>query len=233
MSDRDESWRSWVPRFDAWAATYDADTRDPWLSYEAAWAFVEGSLRSGMGTLDGRRVADLGCGTGEFLHRIVASGASGIGIDPSAGMRDVAARKVPQAQILDGHLAAIPLADGSVDAVVATYVVSHLEPREQPAALGEILRVVTAAGPVVVVDVPTTSPADLPRVRSVLAAHGREGEIEWYERGLGLALTDWADGLAASGRRVTIEPIGPLLVGMVGIAAAGHGTEPPPRRAQP
>jgi ubiquinone/menaquinone biosynthesis C-methylase UbiE len=218
MGDQHETWRSWIPRFDAWAATYDSDTRDPWLSYEAAWAFVERALRSGSGAMEGRLVADVGCGTGEFLGRIVAAGGRGIGIDPSAGMRDAAARKVPAARILDGHLMAIPLADRNVDAVVATYVVSHLEPAEQPAALREFLRVVTSTGTIVVVDVPTVSPAELPRVRSVLAAHGRQAEIEWYERGHGLALADWAAGLTASGRRVFVEPLGPLLVGLAGVA---------------
>jgi hypothetical protein len=100
----------------------------------------------------------------------------------------------------------------------STHVVSHLEPAEQPAALREFLRVVTSTGTIVVVDVPTVSPAELPRVRSVLAAHGRQAEIEWYERGHGLALADWAAGLTASGRRVLVEPLGPLLVGVAGVA---------------
>lgn len=214
-----EAWRSWIERFDRSAATYDDETRDPWLAYEAAWSFVERTLRTALGELGGKRIADVGCGTGEYLRRLVGCGALGIGVEPSAGMRAEARAKVPTAPVLDGHLAAIPVEDGSVDGLIATYVVSHLSPAEQPAALDEILRVVAGIGPIVVVDVPAASPADMPRVREVLQAAGRESQVAWYEQGNGLALDLWRGRLEASGRRVAVEPLGPLLIGLAGLPA--------------
>jgi putative AdoMet-dependent methyltransferase len=211
------SWREWLPVFDRWAPAYDADTRDPWLAYEAAWGFVERSLRAGLGTIRGKRVLDVGCGTGEFVRRLADLGGFGIGVEPSEGMRRVARAKVPAAIFLDGHLAATSLPDDTADAAIATYVVSHLAPGEQPGAIAELLRVVADTGPIVVVDVPTASPSDMQRVRNVLRAAGRESDVEWFERGSGLACHDWRVALEASGRAVTIEPLGPLLIGLAAL----------------
>jgi SAM-dependent methyltransferase len=212
-----EAWRAWIPGFDRLAPTYDQEVLDPWLAYDAAWSFVERSLRTGLGDLRGRPVADVGCGTGEFLRRLVGEGARGIGIEPSSGMREAALRKVAGAAVHDGHLAAIPLPDGSVDAAIATYVVSHLSAAEQPAAIDELLRVVAGAGPIIVVDVARAIPADLPRVREVLRAAGRESQVEWYELGNGLDVAAWQERLEGSGRQVVLEALGPLLIGLAGL----------------
>ena len=217
----DEAWRAWIPGFDRWAASYDDEVGDPWFAYERAWAFVERSLQAGLGALAGRTVVDVGCGTGEFLRRMVERGAQGVGIEPSAGMRAAAERKVPGATLLDGHLAAIPLDDASVEAAIATYVVSHLTPTEQPAAIAELLRVVDGAGPIVVVDVAKTGPDDLPRVRDVLRAAGHGDQVEWYERGFGLDVAAWRTRLEGAGRRVVTESLGPLLMGLAGLPDEG------------
>jgi ubiquinone/menaquinone biosynthesis C-methylase UbiE len=209
-----DPWREWLPVFDRWAPSYDEDTRDPWLAYEAAWSFVERALRSSLGTLRGRRILDVGCGTGEFVRRLAAAGAIPVGVEPSEGMRAAARVRVPAATFLDGHLAATSLADGAVDAAIATYVVSHLAPAEQPAAIEEILRVVTGTGPIVVVDVPAAAPSDMARVGEILRGAGRESQIEWFERGSGLACDTWRTALKATGRVVTVEPLGPLLIGL-------------------
>ena len=83
------------------------------------------------------------CGTASATSAVGASRTSGAGrasscVDasssaprasgssPHRACATAASRKVPDAAILDGHLAAIPLDDASVDAAIATYVVSHL-----------------------------------------------------------------------------------------------------------
>ena len=218
-----EQWRAWIPGFDRWAATYDDEVRDPWFAYEAAWAFVEASLRRGMGDPLARTVADVGCGTGEFLRRLADIGATGVGIEPSPGMRAAARRKVPAFEILDGHLAAVPLPDGSVDAAISTYTVSHLSPAEQPAALEELLRVVVPGGPIVIVDVAAAAPGELPGVVEVLRAAGRTEQIAWYERGFGLDLPAWRRRLESSGRAVAVERLGPLLIGVSALAVEPGG----------
>lgn len=218
-----EPWRAWIPGFDRMAATYDDAVLDPWLAYEAAWSFVGRSLAAGLGAVHGRRVADVGCGTGEFLHRLEQQGAIGVGVEPSPGMRAAAERKIPGAAVVDGHLAAIPLPDGGVDGAIATYVVSHLSAAEQPAAIDELLRVVAPAGPIVVVDVARVTPSEMPRVRDILRAAGREDQVAWYEQGSGLDVALWRGRLEATGRRVAIEPLGPLLLGLAGLPGGSGG----------
>ena len=213
----DPAWRAWIPGFDRWAATYDDEIADPWMAYEAAWTFVERSLHAGLGGLAGRRVADIGCGTGEFLRRLGQGGAIGAGVEPSAGMRAAAKAKLPDVIVEEGDLAAIPLGDGSVDAAIATYVVSHLSAIEQPDAIDELLRVVVGTGPIIIVDVPSAGAGDLPRVRQALQDAGRDDQFEWYERGFGLDLATWDRRLRDARRTVTIEPLGPLLVGLAAL----------------
>jgi SAM-dependent methyltransferase len=239
-----EAWWEWVPRFDAWAATYDADTADPWLAYEAAWAFVAERLVKGLGSgaaadlpaadgsdrapavpvahapLRGAHVVDVGCGTGAFLRRLADLGARVTGVEPSAGMREVAAARVPEAELLDGHLASIPLRDGAATTLISTYTVSHLAPVEQLAALAEMLRVVAGRGPIVVVDVPVVPPDDLPRVRDLLTGAGRADQVDWYARGMGLDVPAWRQGLEATGRRVIVERLGPLVSGLAAVDPA-------------
>ena len=235
-----ESWREWIPRFDAWAATYDEDTADPWFAYEAAWAFVARWLEAGLGDrgdadvpagradapldepLRGAHVVDVGCGTGAFLRRLADLGARVTGVEPSSGMRAAAAARVPEADILDGHLTSIPLADGAVDALISTYTVSHLTPAEQPAALAEMLRVVARRGPIVIVDVPVVPPDDLARVRALLVANGREDQVDWYAEGQGLDLPAWRQALERTGRRVHVEPLGQLVTGLAAVDPGGE-----------
>ncbi len=161
-------------------------------------------------------MVDVGCGTGEFLRRMVELGVDGIGVEPSAGMRASARDKLPETTVLDGHLAAMPIDEGGVDAAIATYVVSHLMAAEQPAAVGELVRVVRGTGPIIVVDVPLARPEDLPHVRNVLHAAGREDQVEWFEHG-GLDVAVWRSRLEDAGRRVSVEPLGPLLIGLAGL----------------
>ena len=75
---------------------------------------------------DGRRarrtLLELGAGTGKLTRELVGSGARVIALEPVAGMRALLADTAPQAEPLDAVAEAIPLADASVDAVVAASV---------------------------------------------------------------------------------------------------------------
>jgi SAM-dependent methyltransferase len=67
----------------------------------------------------GRVVADLGAGTGKFTRLLVASGARVLAVEPVAGMRAELRQAVPAAEVLDATAQAIPVKDGSLDAVTA------------------------------------------------------------------------------------------------------------------
>ena len=210
-----DSWRDWIPSFDAWATTYDEEVRDSeWFAYERAWAFVRRWAGEGAESRNRLRVADVGCGTGAFLARWASIGASVVGVEPSAGMRAVAATRLPPGAVRDGHLTEIPLPDAHVDAIEVTYAMSHLDAAGKTAALAELRRVVRPGGVVVVVDVGVNGPADLARVREVLTAAGKADQIPWYESGYAFDLPGFRAEVEASDTWLATEALGPVLYGM-------------------
>lgn len=106
----------------------------------------------------GRRMLDLGCGTGTLLllARRSHPEASVIGVDGDPTILAIARRKAQQAGIalqLDEAMAyALPYADGSFDAVVSTLTFHHLTPDQQERALAEVRRVLVPDGRLVVGD---------------------------------------------------------------------------------
>jgi SAM-dependent methyltransferase len=74
--------------------------------------------RAGAGP--GRRLLDLGCGSGELLARAAALGAEVAGLDAAPGMVELARARVPGADVRTGDLTAdLPWPDGSFDVVTA------------------------------------------------------------------------------------------------------------------
>src|SRR5690242_6460089 len=63
-------------------------------------------------------VLDLGAGTGKLTAALLAAGHRVSAVEPLAQMRSVLAQTAPGARLLDGTAEHLPLADGSVDAVV-------------------------------------------------------------------------------------------------------------------
>jgi len=92
-----------------------------------------------LGLRAGRVVLDLAAGTGKLTRLLVPSGAEVIAVEPIAEMR----AKIENARVLEGTAEAIPLADGSVDAVTVAQAFHWFRPEE---ALREIHRVLRAGG---------------------------------------------------------------------------------------
>jgi SAM-dependent methyltransferase len=87
----------------------------------------------------GGRVLDLGAGTGKLTSALVARGLDVLALDPSAEMLAVLARVVPEARTLVGEAEAIPLADGSVDAVTAAQAWHWVDPDRAGAEVARVL----------------------------------------------------------------------------------------------
>ena len=94
----------------------------------------------------GRRVLDLGAGTGAASRALAAAGAAPIALDAAFGMLAVDRPARPPAVVGDAY--ALPLADASVDGVVAAYSINHLAMPE--AGLVECRRVARPGSPVLV-----------------------------------------------------------------------------------
>ncbi len=88
-----------------------------------------------------KRVADIGCGWGGLTETLSAWG-SVVGVEPSEAARAEAKRR--GVEVLAGEADALPLEDGSVDIVVSTDVLEHLD--DDVAAVREIERVLVPDG---------------------------------------------------------------------------------------
>ena len=93
------------------------------------------------------RIADLGCGTGYFAQQAREQRPHWqiIGLDLAWGMCQKAVAHQP---VLQADMAAIPLADASIDAVVSTLCLQWVDNLD--AAFGEIARIVRPGGIAVV-----------------------------------------------------------------------------------
>jgi SAM-dependent methyltransferase len=96
-----------------------------------------------LGLAAGRRVVDLGAGTGKFTELLTGSGAEVVAVEPVAEMRAKLQAALPDISALDGTSEAIPLADASVDAVVSAQAFHWFDPGR---AVPEIVRVLRPGG---------------------------------------------------------------------------------------
>ena len=95
----------------------------------------------------GRRVADIGCGTGEVLRELATAWPDSdlVGVDFAASRLATAAAAAPPATLVDADLgAALPFADAAFDAIFCTEVLEHL--KDPVCCLREIRRVLTPDG---------------------------------------------------------------------------------------
>jgi SAM-dependent methyltransferase len=96
-----------------------------------------------LGIGPGRTVLDLAAGTGKLTRDLVPTGAAVIAVEPLDEMRAQLERVVSGAHALAGTAEEIPLADGSVDAVVCAQAFHWFDPER---ALPEIHRVIRPGG---------------------------------------------------------------------------------------
>lgn len=122
--------------FDSTAAAYERSRPD--YPQEAVDA-----LAAAVGIGPGTTVVDLGAGTGKLTRLLVPTGARVVAVEPLAGMRAELARLVAEAEVLDGTAHAMPVPDGSADAVVAAQAFHWFADDD---ALAEVHRVLRPGG---------------------------------------------------------------------------------------
>ncbi len=127
--------------FDLWADGYEADVyRDasseqyPFAGYPAVLSSIYRSVRS----LAGKRVLDVGVGTGVLAKRLYDEGYSLTGVDFSPRMLAISQAKMPHALLLQADFSkGLPdeLRSAAFDAIVCTYALHHLTDEQKPSFL--------------------------------------------------------------------------------------------------
>ncbi len=179
---------------------------DLWGTHATGWAEHERQYRpvyeqamSLLGALPS--VLDLGCGAGTFLRAAADHGARVSGLDASPALLALAREHVPEADLREGDLQALPFADGTFDAV--TSFTSFWFAADPVEALREAGRVARPGAPVLVVVHGRPEASDLRVVLEAVAAlTGRPparptlhepGVLEAQLRAAGLVPTDAGD----------------------------------------
>jgi SAM-dependent methyltransferase len=170
------------------------------LAYEAGRATYPApavqAILSVTGAAPGRTLLELGAGTGKLTGALVASGARVLALEPVAGMREVLARNVPGADVLDAVAEAVPVGHASIDAVVAAQSFHWFDAE---AATAEVARILRPGGAVALIwnrrDERVDWMQDLTRILD-----SRAGDAPRYRTGL------WRRGFDVSPAFEPLEP---------------------------
>lgn len=140
--------KSSVEAYDIWAENYDEQPGNLMLDLDESLfpKLIKGSI------ISGKRVADIGCGTGRHWNKLFAlSPAQLTGFDTSGGMLARLQQKFPEAntyQITEDLFTGIP--DNSFDTIVSTLTVAHIP--NIKTALQAWMRILKTDGDIVITD---------------------------------------------------------------------------------
>jgi SAM-dependent methyltransferase len=126
-----------------------SEAPEDWVENEAfAIPFYE-AVFNAVGIHEGTTLLDVGCGAGLALTMARTKGAAVAGIDAAPGLLEVARRRLPGVELLQGDIESLPYPDGSFDVVTAFNSVQFAA--DPGAALREAARVTKRNGHVAIV----------------------------------------------------------------------------------
>jgi malonyl-CoA O-methyltransferase len=179
----------------AWAACYE-DDGNPLIPLEGP------AMAALFGPIAGRRVLDLGCGTGRHTLALVEAGAHVTALDQSPEMMTLARRKLqghPVEWVLHALPAPLPFPDEAFALIVAGLVIEHVT--DLPALLKETARVLSPGGRLVLSALHPDRTAAGQRARFIDPETGVRRPITTYHR----SITDYLDAANAAGLTLVSE----------------------------
>ena len=169
--------------FDLWADGYDESVglSDEAGTYPfAGYRAVLGEIYRRVLSAPGRKVLDIGFGTGTLTAKLCAQGCQIFGQDFSPRMIELAREKMPGAVLCQGDFSkglAGELKGRRYDAIVATYSLHHLTDAQKVAFLRELLPLLEEGGRIYIGDVAFATRADLAACRARAGDQWDEDEI--------------------------------------------------------
>ena len=133
--------------YNPFAFTYDFVSALVSRGHWRAWT------RTAIPRIQGTRVLELPCGTGNLLLDMQSAGYSPIGVDLSASMLDITRGKLQRndtpRRLVRARAQALPFPDGAYDSIVMTFPPGFIS---EPTVLTEIRRILDPRGRLVWVD---------------------------------------------------------------------------------
>ena len=130
--------------YDKYAKFYDK-------TLEYLDSFEQGKLMGVIGKIKGKKVLDVGCGTGRIIKALTEKEAIVTGVDLSPEMILVAKKKFPKIEFAEADAEKLPFKDEEFDVVVASFLIVHLKTLQK--AFDEIYRVIKPGGFFVVTNI--------------------------------------------------------------------------------
>jgi len=123
--------------YDKYASFYDK--KNDFLD-----GFEKGILQKIIGDVKGKRVLDIGCGTGRCIKTLIDKGAIITGCDISPEMLKIAKKKFLNVEFAEGDIENLPFKDDCFDVVLASFLIVHLKSLQK--AFDEVYRVLKPGG---------------------------------------------------------------------------------------
>lgn len=163
------------------------------------------AVRLGLGPHD--RFLDVGCATGAAVRDAAAMVELAIGVDASPGMIEQAqglARVRPRAEFIVADALNLPFPASSFSAVLCTTALRHFG--DATRAAGEMVRVLTPAGRIVVADFLEREPRRSPRWLRARAAQALTGPLVAVS-GTGASIVQLTECATAIGRYMIVVAV--------------------------
>jgi ubiquinone/menaquinone biosynthesis C-methylase UbiE len=117
-------------------------------AYDSYFALVTNqaidAILDSFGTVQGKRLLDVGCGTGHLAANAAQRGAEAEGIDFASAMVATAAANYPKVQFIKGDAEDLPYEDERFDCVACSFGLLHMQHPEQ--VMKEAYRVLRKGG---------------------------------------------------------------------------------------
>jgi SAM-dependent methyltransferase len=151
---------------------------------------VVAALEEHLGLSPGVPVLELGAGTGQLSRALVTAGLDLTAVEPLEQTRSLLAEAIGAERVLDGRAEAIPLEDGTVQAVLAA---DSFHWFDETRAMPEIKRVLRPGGGVAILRAIPTLEDPWRREIGEIIARTRPEHPAFGERGAAAALEEDAD----------------------------------------
>ena len=182
-----------------------------WAYDPVSWAVSlgrwDGWRRAALPFVRGERVLEVGFGTGELLALLHCGQRQVIGIEPSAAMQRISARKLRQraqpVPRLQGTAQRLPFADHAFDSIVCTFPASFILDRR---VQQEFARCLQPGGRLIVVEIALATPAPLLRLLFQLVFPSPPEFSDKLDHALGAAELTRTEQLIGEG------PVRPLVI---------------------